>query len=108
MSEYLDRAEQLIQQAAKNIDKVKGPCNKCRWMGKPESVHTLCLHPAVEIAGSTVNQGYDRKRAMACDSQRSNKSNLYPIVCGPNGELFQEKDEPPPTLLDVIKNWFKG
>lgn len=89
--EYLKRAELVVREAAKRLDARKGECHDCKWY-RTGTIKARCVNPVVQTAAQTVDQGYDRDRLAQCDTQRSTSSIWGPVVCGPDGVLFEQSE----------------
>lgn len=89
MSEYIQRAERIIQYAGERLDRRKGECRDCKWSSLGFMGRT-CVNPIVILASETVDQGYGRDRLVECDQQRRRSSVWGPVVCGPDGDLYED------------------
>jgi len=88
--QYIRAARQVVEAAARRREKYKiVHCRDCRY--RMAATRPYCVNPVVVLAAEGVDQGYDRKRLQQCDSQRSASSVWGPVVCGPNGSLFEPK-----------------
>lgn len=94
MSEYHRRAERIVQEA-KQLPPYKGDCINCKWRRVPGYVIAECANPVVILASETMRGTYEQKRVLRCDTQRDVRPTLLarPIVCGPQGELFEERED---------------
>jgi len=97
MSIYLERAKAEIAKAAKREGLYKGPCSQCRWrlIGV---INDTCGNPVIEVAAFNQSDGYNKRRVVECEYQRGERSYHGPILCGPDGALFEQK----PTLFERL------
>ena len=87
MSAYLDNARRVLKQAEKIAETYKGDCSQCRW-SIWDPIDRMCSNPVVKLAAKTIDQE-SREYLMECDSQRAKQSYWGPVVCGPDGDLFE-------------------
>ena len=97
MSVYLERAKAEIAKAAKREGTFKGPCSECRWR-RIGVVDDWCGNPVVDVAAFNQSAGYSKRRITECEYQRGELSIYGPVLCGPDGALFEQK----PTLFERL------
>jgi len=87
--DYLARAQQVLDEAhRRNVEEIH-PCIKCEHYRKA-TFSEICVHPIVLIAQRNILDGdYNRMRVGEVTYQRGTYEGYGPIVCGPNGELFE-------------------
>lgn len=87
---YLQRAQDAIDSARKRLPHYRGSCSGCAY-SRENVVRLTCVHPAVELVAFNLTDGYNKRRIVRCDEQRNKSSNAGPVVCGPNGALFEKR-----------------
>ena len=89
MSQYIENARREIAKAEARAGKYKGACSDCRW-SQHGRITYVCGPPAVELAAFNTDPS-SAKYIIECEEQRSKESIWGAIVCGPDGELFEQK-----------------
>lgn len=87
--EYYRRAQAALDRAKVKRGGYRGDCRNCAHV-RLDLVSNKCVHPAVVLVAFNLTDAYDKKRIQSCDEQRDAKSVFGPVVCGPNGVLFEE------------------
>ena len=90
---YLAAAREQITLAEQKREVFKGPCENCRFC-KPEGffrTRAICTSPFVKLAAFNRTGAYDKRRLQECDYQRDTRTTFGPVVCGPNGALFEPR-----------------
>ena len=91
---YIERANEAIERAREKVRQYNGECRDCVYSYRA-TLGLKCSHPAVELVAFNLYDAPGKRYVVECDEQRSEKSVWGPVVCGPNGALFEQK---PPTL----------
>lgn len=87
---YLERARQEVERARERIADYAGDCSDCRWSRKGGWLDGLiCAHPGVIAVAFNVTDAYDKKQIKNCTEQRDKESIYGPVICGPDGALFE-------------------
>ena len=103
---YLARAQSVLDEAHRRIKEGIEPCSRCHHSRKNISISRQCVHPIVLIAQrNIVNNDLAVYQIGHADYQRGVSDHYGPVVCGPDGELF-EPIVGPRSILQKIFNWF--
>lgn len=90
---YFAAAKAALEAAKQKRGGYRGDCKDCRY-SRTGFIDRWCTHPAVTLAAFNGTDSYDKKRIVDCGEQRDTSSLYGPVVCGPNGVLFEEKRTP--------------
>lgn len=93
---YLRRAQEALEQAKARQQTYRGPCDAC--IHYQRGWEPTCGHPAVALVAFNVTRDYDKDRIVTCAQQRDASSIFGPVVCGPDGALFDDGKAPPITV----------
>jgi len=90
---YLAAARAVIAKAETRREVIDAPCRNCKyrkrdWMGEE---FDTCRHPIVQLAAANADDRGGAKYIVQCEEQRSKDSVWGPVVCGPNGVLFEAR-----------------
>lgn len=101
---YFETAKRAREEAEKKLGGYRGDCSDCKysqshWLGG------ICHHPAVTLVSFNLTDAYDKKRILQCAEQRDQSSVYGPVVCGPNGILFEERQRLWHRILAVFGNF---
>lgn len=88
---YLRRAQEALDRAKTKVEKWRGECSSCAYSSRDWLDGETCHHPAVELVSFNLTDAYAKKRIVSCGEQRDQASTWGPVVCGPNGALFEER-----------------
>lgn len=94
---YLARAFAEVEKAKQRKDSYAGACEDCRW-SRIGLINLWCAHPAVELAAFNITDHYSQEAIQRCGEQRDRQSIYGPVLCGPDGALF----EPRRSFLDWL------
>jgi hypothetical protein len=89
--DYIDRAYREIEKAEARIGTYAGDCADCRWSKRGGYMGLMCGHGAVECAAFNVSDAYAKNRIQFCSEQRDKSSVWGPVLCGPDGALFEAR-----------------
>lgn len=90
--EYIERAKAEVERARERLPGYAGACSVCRWSRQGIlDLHEVCEHPAVVCASFNISDAYDQKRIQRCEEQRDKSSIHGPVLCGPDGALFEKR-----------------
>lgn len=94
--DYLERARREVERARTRLPDYAGDCSDCRWrrggfLSKVLLTGPTCGHPGVIAAAFNVTAAYDRAQFQFCDEQRDDEGIFGPVLCGPDGALFEAK-----------------
>jgi hypothetical protein len=94
---YFDRAAKEVERAKARLPNYAGECSACRW-SRGSLSGLICDHPAVVCTVFNVTDAAAAGYLQRCAEQRDTSSVWGPVVCGPDGALFEkpEKQEPQP------------
>lgn len=95
---YLINAQRVLDEAHRRKNKGVAPCSECEH-SRIGLTERYCVHPIVQVAQRNCDDSYYRGRLADCSSQRKYRSVWGPVVCGPDGELFEPRDM---SLVGVI------
>jgi hypothetical protein len=101
---YLRRAQEMVDAARKKRAEYRGGCAECVH-SKSGFLDRICTHPAVELTAFNVTDAYAKDRIVECGEQRDERSVYGPVVCGPNGALFEPREG---TLVGGLLTRFFG
>jgi hypothetical protein len=87
--EYIARAQRALDEAKQKRAGYKGDCEDCSHY-RPGLIAGTCRHPAVTLVAFNLTNAYAKGRIQTCEEQRDRTSVYGPVVCGPNGALFEE------------------
>lgn len=87
---YLRRAKAAVEAASKKLPGYKGDCSECIY-SRSSIRGRVCTHPAVELVSFNLTDAYDKERIVECGEQRDRESMFGPVVCGPDGALFEKR-----------------
>lgn len=87
---YIARAKAALVAAEAKKAGYRGDCADClhRRYGLNDDT---CEHPAVVLVAFNETDAYNKKRIQTCAEQRDTRSIYGPVVCGPNGALFEAR-----------------
>lgn len=93
---YLARAQAEVDRAREKLKHYAGDCEDCRWQkggwwSEIMMTGPLCGHPASIAAAFNVTDAYAREHFQFCEYQRDDDDIWGPVLCGPNGALFEER-----------------
>lgn len=104
MDPYIARAHEVVDKAEAVLEKRKGECKDCKWIKTQLLGNDYCSNPVVFLAAQTAEQGHARESIVEVDEQRRRISLWGPVVCGPDGVLFEQKE----SFWYWFKKWFNG
>ena len=90
---YIARAKAAVEAAQKKQRTYQGDCSDCRYSYSAIRGR-CCAHPAVELVSFNLTDGYAKGRILECAEQRDEGSVWGPVVCGPDGALFEKREKP--------------
>lgn len=93
MNQYIKNAEQVLKNAEKMRGRLDMPCQICKHV-RFGLVDETCANPIVLLAAATADDPDDGKWIVRCSEQRSKRSMWGPVVCGPNGDLWEPRPKP--------------
>ena len=95
MSKYLEAAKAEIAKLDERKGKYKGDCRDCVFREKSPllSEHfDTCNNPVVQVVAFNRTDKFDKGMIQRCSEQRDEHSMFGSVVCGPDGELFQQRE----------------
>lgn len=98
---YLARAAAEVEKAKARRETYAGPCSECRW-SRIGMIERHCVHPAVELASFNTTDHYGSEAITRCGQQRDTNSIYGPVLCGPDGALFEPRISFLKRLLSAI------
>lgn len=91
-ADYLERAKAEVARAQKRLPDWSGDCGDCRWSrGVGFLSDQRCGHPAIVAVAFNVADAYAKERIQTCGEQRDRDSVYGPVICGPDGALFEAR-----------------
>jgi hypothetical protein len=88
---YIDRAYEEIAKAEARVATYAGDCSECKWSKAGWLDNRKCTHGAVECAAFNVTNAYAKDRVQECGYQRDTQTLYGPVLCGPDGALFEAR-----------------
>lgn len=90
---YLRRAQEALDAAKAKVSVWKGNCDSCVYQKTTflGGQYNICTHPAVELVAFNLTDAHDKETIVQCGEQRDRDSIYGPVVCGPNGALYEAK-----------------
>lgn len=86
----LRAAQEVLDRAERNMRDGVEPCKNCRH-SRIGFLDRFCTHPIVKVAQMNTFDAFDREHLADCSEQRGTFGHYGPVVCGPDGELFEPK-----------------
>lgn len=100
--EYIRRAHEAVELAKRRLPEYRGDCSECRYSRDSLLNNLYCVHPAVQLVSFNETDAYHKRRIVDCSEQRDKHSMFGPVVCGPDGALFERR----PSLLERMLLFF--
>ncbi len=97
---YISNSERVLEAAKKRLENYEGPCEECKWSHNEDYLRR-CRNPLVLATSISLTSETDARHIRDCSEQRDVKSIWGPVVCGPDGTLF----EPIPPKVGLIERF---
>ena len=105
MSKYLEAAKAEIAKLDAREGMYKGDCWECKFCKVGDISNDIefatCSNPVVQVVSFNQTDAVAKRRIQRCVEQRDTISLWGPVVCGPDGELFQPR-EPKKTFFERL------
>jgi hypothetical protein len=90
--QYHAAARFVLAKAEQRREIIDLPCRACRYRRREFLLgESYCVNPLVTLAGKTADHRGSEQYIIKCDTQRSTSSPWGPVMCGPQGTLFEPK-----------------
>ena len=90
--DYINKAHKVVEEARTRVARYAGDCKDCKW-SEFKYPDRICGHPVVQLVSFNQTDGYAKRRIVECEEQRDKFSHYGDVVCGPDGALFEEKEQ---------------
>lgn len=95
MTKYLEAAKAELAKLQAREGTYKGDCHDCKFRLKSGILSDhfdVCSNPVVQVTAFNQTDKYHKEMIQRCAEQRDVHSHFGSVVCGPDGELFEEKE----------------
>lgn len=88
---YIQRAESVLAEAKRQDREGVGQCRDCRFYSLVGEffLGASCRNPIVKLASENTHDASSRRRIQEHDYQRGDKDYFGPVLCGPDGFLWE-------------------